>query len=783
MARINSPHFLCIDSHVLWAICKIHLQHRSLWQPDRGESSFCDPFANGFNTVTDSDTTEIQLKTKIQYLPGVGPHRAVCLVKLGIRNVRDVLFFFPREYEFPAPSASIEKLREGVEASLVGVITDAEVVSRTPGKSVFGAVVANDTGAVRILFFNQPFRAESLTFDRHVMISGTPKLNGLRWEFIHPKVTILDDEDSVPQPQILPIYPLTEGVKQSELRKLTSDAIEWMAETLTEVMPESLRRDGAAALKALNLDMGEQLPSVSDALKWIHRPPTNEQLSAARSRFVFQELLVMQLALATRRRRLTSELRSPALEKSAMVDARIVKRFPFELTGDQRRVIDEVASDMARQFPMNRMLQGDVGSGKTVVAIYAMMLAVANQHQAVLMAPTEVLARQHYSTLKQTLAGSKVRVGLLSGSLASAERRDVLAGAASGEIDLLIGTQALLFHVEFAKLGLCVIDEQHKFGVGQRLRLRSGGVDPHYLVMSATPIPRSVAMTIFGDVDLSTLKEKPPGRCVVNTYLAQDDWKDRWWQFVRKQIAEGRQAYVVAPRVSSKDRMGDDIPGKDDVAAENDVAAEERSDGEDVSSVLSTYEKLRKTVFSDFSVALLHGRLTQEEKQAVMTAFADGEIDVLVTTTVIEVGIDVANATVMTILGAERFGLAQLHQLRGRVSRGVHAGHVAVFTDGAQPASENERLKVLEQTDDGFELAEADFRMRGPGDLLGKKQSGLPPMRIASLIDDQQTLIAARRVAQNLIDEDPEMEHESLAELKKQMLRRYGDRMNLGDTA
>ncbi|MGB7343763.1 MAG: ATP-dependent DNA helicase RecG [Pirellulaceae bacterium] len=710
---------------------------------------------------------DITLATRLQFLPGVGPGRANILEKLGLRTVRDLLFLFPRDYELPAPPASVMQLREGVPASLVGTITDAEIVSRTPGKSVFGAIVENETGAVRILFFNQPFRADHLTFDRQVMISGEPKLNGLRWEFVHPKVTMLDEvggDGSIPRPRILPIYPLTEGIKQADLRKLTRDLLPPIVATLTEVMPDRLRSLAAQSLRQAGIKVTSALPPIGQALQQIHHPDDEESLLWARTRFVFQELLVMQFALAMRRRKLTTDLKAPPLPASAIIDARIMKRFSFELTGDQKTTIKEVASDMQRQFPMNRLLQGDVGSGKTVVAIYAMMLAVANDHQAVLMAPTEVLARQHYRTLTQTLAGSRVRVGLLCGSLTVSQRRDVLQKLESGEIDLLVGTQALLSdNVVFSKLGLCVIDEQHKFGVGQRVALRSGGVDPHYLVMSATPIPRSVAMTLFGDVDLSTLREKPPGRGIVNTYLSHDGWRDRWWAFVSTQLDEGRQAFVVAPRVSGAQSTDDE--------------------SEDIASVETIFAELSTGSLANYNVGLLHGRMANDEKQAIMQDFASGKLQVLVSTTVIEVGIDVPNATVMTILGAQRFGLAQLHQLRGRVSRGTHAGHVCVFTDGPQSPEENERLKVFEQTNDGFELAEADFRMRGPGDLLGRKQSGMPPMRIADLHEDIQILAVAREIAQAMIDEDPELSAEDLVELRSQVIRRYGKRLELGDVA
>lgn len=711
------------------------------------------------------EKTSVTLTTPIQYLPGVGPRRAECLARLGLRTAQDLLFLFPRDYEYPAPPASVHELHEGQPASLVGKITDAELASRTPGKSVFGAIVENESGAVRILFFNQPFRAEQLTIDRHVLISGAPKLSGLRMEFVHPKVTILDDNENLPKPRILPVYPLTDGIKQSELRRWTSEMTPQLAQKLVEVMPESLRRRAAAQLRGEGIDVVGDLPRIDVALGNLHTPHDEDALKAARTRLVFQELLVMQLALAMRRRKLTTDLHAPAIAPSAMIDARVLNRFPFELTSDQRQAIDEIGRDMARQFPMNRLLQGDVGSGKTVVAVYAMMLAVANGYQSVLMAPTEILARQHYETLTRTLAESRVRVGLLCGSLKSKQRLEVIEAAASGEIDLLVGTQALLYGgVQFKSLGLCVIDEQHKFGVTQRVALRSGGVDPHYLVMSATPIPRSVAMTIFGDVDLSTLRETPPGRGKIHTYLAQDGWKDRWWGFLRQQIEEGRQAFVVAPRVATSGLTEDE-------------------EKEDVASVEAVFEELCNGPLSDYRVGLLHGRLADEKKQSIMQSFSSGRLQVMVTTTVIEVGIDVPNATVMTILGAQRFGLAQLHQLRGRVARSPHASHVCVFTDGDQPPEVNERLRVFEASRDGFELAEADFRMRGPGDLFGGQQSGLPPMRIADLSRDSDILAVARSMAQTMVDEDPQLEAEELAELRQQVMRRYGKRLDLGDVA
>ncbi|RPH83920.1 MAG: ATP-dependent DNA helicase RecG, partial [Planctomycetaceae bacterium] len=376
------------------------------------------------------------------------------------------------------------------------------------------------------------------------------------------------------------------------------------------------------------------------------------------------------------------------------------------------------------------------------------------------------------------------------------QRREVLRQVAAGEIDVLVGTQALLYgEIRFAKLGLCVIDEQHKFGVEQRKALRRGDVDPHYLVLSATPIPRTITMTLFGDLDVSTLREKSPGRGVVHTYLAEEAWRDRWWRFVAQRLDEGRQAFVVTPRVQpdkASATAGAELPdptsptpvtATDDAAAVANVPATEPAGAEDVSSAIETFERLRDGPLAEYRVGLLHGRMTTQEKTEAMERFAQGRTQVLVTTTVIEVGIDVPNATVMTILGAERFGLAQLHQLRGRVSRGSHEGHVGLFTDAKTSPADNERLQTFAETNDGFAIAEADFRLRGPGDLMGKRQSGMPTMRIADLARDERILIVAREIAQETIDIDPELSALPAAGLKQQVLRRYGEVLDLGDVA
>jgi len=427
--------------------------------------------------------------------------------------------------------------------------------------------------------------------------------------------------------------------------------------------------------------------------------------------------------------------------------------------------VREITADMARHYPMNRLLQGEVGSGKTIVAMYAVLTAVAHGRQAAIMAPTEVLARQHTRTLGKLLSDSRVRWTTLTGSLTPAERRDALAGIKSGAIDVVIGTQAILHEgVEFAKLGLVVVDEQHKFGVRQRAKLRRAGQAPHSLVMTATPIPRTVTMTLFGDLDVSTIRDTPPGRMPVKTYFAPDEQRDRWWDFVRKKLREGRQAYVIVPYVDSETSV-------DGTA---DDPAKERA------SVMRTYEALADGPLAAFRLGLLHGRLSNEEKEAAMNEFASGKTQVLVATTVVEVGIDVPNAVLMTIEGGERFGLSQLHQLRGRIVRGNHPGFCTVFAKPATPDG-LKRLEAFVASNDGFALAETDFSLRGPGDLLGTKQHGLPPLRIADLVRDAALVEQARADALQLVTQDPGLAKPENERLRKQMLKRYAQVLDLGD--
>ena len=682
------------------------------------------------------------LATPVQYIKGVGPQRAELLERLGLRTARDLLFYFPRDYQDLTQLDRVADLVEGNLTRLRGTVEEVDQRVSNSGSILLGVLLAAEQGRVRLLWFNSPFRRERFRLGEELLVTGKPKFNGGIWEFTHPQVQWIDVDNEAPAATLLPVYSLTEGLTQGHLRKAAASALDFSLDAVDEVFPQTYLDDHG-------------LVPVRDAIRGVHAPRDRADLEQARRRLVYQELLVLQLALAMKHDEQRARRTAPPLEATAKIDARIRRLFPFEFTAAQNKAIAEVNADMARPHPMNRLLQGDVGSGKTVVAVYAMLLAVAHGCQAVLMAPTEVLARQHAATLERTLAASHVEWRLLTGGTTASQRGELLTKLAAGDLHVIIGTQAILQpDVRFARLGLVVIDEQHKFGVRQRASLKQAGIDPHYLVMTATPIPRTVAMTMFGDLDVSTLREPPPGRQEVRMYLVGQDQRAKWWDFVGRKLREGRQGYVVTPLI--------------DESSEADVASLEEA-----------FESLAHGPLEAFRLGLLHGRMSSSEKEATMRAFRTGELQALVTTTVIEVGIDVPNATLMTVCSGERFGLSQLHQLRGRVSRGTQPGFCAVFTDVEAPEA-RKRLEAFAATNDGFQLAEIDFELRGPGDLLGTRQHGLPPLRIANLQRDTAVLDEARRDAQQLVATAAIAEPD-FARLRQMVLRRYGRVLELGD--
>lgn len=695
------------------------------------------------STESASTAPKLELSTPVQFLKGCGPERAQLLAKLELRTIRDLLFFFPRDYQDLTQLRSVDQFEEDRLLSVVGTVVEVDGRQMGFGRSLVGVLVQEGANHLRAIWFNQPFMRQKFKTGQKLLLSGKARLNANRWEMVHPQVKHLENDENPPAGELLPVYPLTDGLSQHHLRKLTRAALDEFTGTLEEVFPDDY----------LN---AHQLLPLREALPKIHFPATQADLLQARRRFVYQELFILQLALAVRRQENFAGLAAKPLPVSAKIDARIRRLFPFELTKGQNEAIHEIAMDMSRGQPMNRLLQGDVGSGKTAVAVYAMLLAVAHGSQAAIMAPTEILARQHFETFSRLLANSQVRIGLLVGGMRESDRAVLLASVASGEISIVVGTQAFVqSDVQFAELGLVVIDEQHKFGVKQRAMLKRSAAAPHYLVMTATPIPRSIGMTLYGDLDLTTLRELPPGRQAVHSYLPSPEEHPRWWEFFRKKLREGRQGYVVTPLVD----------GSESIQA---------------ASLEETYESLVNGELADFRLGLVHGRMTSEEKDAAMDRFRRGETQVLCATSVVEVGVDVPNATVMSVLAAERFGLAQLHQLRGRIGRGAYPGYCCLFAD-PQTTESRGRLEAFVKTTDGFELAEIDFSLRGPGDLFGTRQHGLPPMYIADLIRDGELLVEARRDAQGLIRQDPGLAQPAHALLRRKVLARYGQALDLGD--
>ena len=683
------------------------------------------------------------LTTPAQFLKGVGPQRAELLARAGLHTARDLLFHFPRDYQDLTDRREVIALEENKLQSVLGAVEEVELRNIGPGRSILGVLLRCESGYLRGVWFNQPFMQEKFSLGQRAMFSGKPKHRGLMWEMSHPRVETLAAEEPEPVGRILPVYPATEGLPQWQIRLAVRSALELCVERLEEVFSPLLLERCA-------------LWPIRTALPQIHFPDDQESLARARRRFIFQELFVLQLALALRRQRLQGGAQAPRLEATPEIDRRIRHLFPFDLTPGQEQAIGQIVADMLGPTPMNRLLQGDVGSGKTIVALYAMLVAVAHRRQAVLMAPTEILARQHWLTLDRLLARSQVRRAALTGGMAAKARSELLDKIAGGEVDLVVGTQAVIQEgVRFARPGLVVIDEQHRFGVRQRAVLKQAGADPHYLVMTATPIPRTVAMTLFGDLDASTLRDSPPGRQKVHTYLAGPADRARWWSFFAKKLREGRQGYVVAPLV--------------DEAEQGDIA-----------SLESLYEELANGELEAFRLGLLHGRMSSVEKDAVMDDFRRQEIQALVCTSVVEVGVDVPNATLMTIEGGERFGLSQLHQLRGRISRGAHPGYCTVFSD-AKTEEATARLKAFVSTTDGFRLAEIDFSLRGPGELFGVRQHGLPPFRIADLARDAAVLEEARQRAQKVVAADPGLALPEHALLRRMALARYGQALELSD--
>ncbi|HIM62801.1 MAG TPA: ATP-dependent DNA helicase RecG [Dehalococcoidia bacterium] len=699
---------------------------------------------------------EVTVDAPVDRLRGVDTKLTARLKRLDVETIRDLLYLFPRRHEDYSTAVKISELSPGEECTVVATVWEAREVAKGPrgGRRDTEAVLSDETGNLKVIWFGQRYLARSLKPGSQIAISGKASVFRGQLVFENPEHEILDATGSgVHTGRLVPIYPLTEGLTRRNMRRLTWQAVQNWVGGLEDALPDDI----LARTKLMPL---------LDAVYQAHYPKEMETWELARRRLAFDELFTLQLAVLARRRKQHDNLKGIEIIAPANVIDGFYKTLPFPLTKAQRRCIQEIEADFrAGTPPMSRLLQGEVGSGKTVVALSALLSVAAAGYQGAMMVPTEVLAEQHFQSIGNLLSGlarpvqephllsvylehmdRPVSIGLLTGSSRAPVKRELTKMAADGTLDILIGTQALIQEgISLPKLALAVADEQHRFGVMQRSALQERGQEnPHTLIMSATPIPRTLSLTLFGDLDISTIDEMPAGRQKVATKWLKPEQRDTAYGFIRKQVEEGRQAFVVCPLVDESETI------------ESKAATEE-------------YQRLSQGIFPDLSLGLLHGRMPGKEKDKVMRQFRDGELDILVTTPVVEVGIDVANATVMMIDGADRFGLAQLHQFRGRVGRGEHKSYCILMSDTNSEIAK-ERLSALARIHDGFQLAEVDLELRGPGDFFGTRQSGLPSLKMAH-ISDRELLELARNEATMLMEEDPDLEQPEHAAIAAQVAR------------
>lgn len=695
--------------------------------------------------VSGRQQSGLDLSMSVQYLKGVGPARAAIFAQLGVKTVRDLLEYFPRDWVFTPAAVKIEQMQPNRDVTIVGLVESVDYQGfRQP--PIFEAMLADDTGVCRIVWFHGGYLRNQLKPGRIIMASGRAALYKHQLQMTNPKFLVLDGKSSAPGNYFSGgVYPAKAGLSSRQIKRIIAPLLD----NLAELIPEFYDSD---FIRKTNL-IGRK-----DAFSWIHLPPDEERLAQAKRRLKYDELFLMQLGLALRRFRMQHFSSAVQMSCTNEIDSRIRKRFPFLLTEDQNNCIDEIAADMEVARPMNRLLQGDVGSGKTVVALYAALLAVANKTQVAIMAPTEILAEQHFISIERYLKNSKVKRICLTGGLTGKKRLELLGRIRRGAIDIVVGTVALLQKdVEFHKLGLVVIDEQHKFGVHQRAELRKE-TTPHCLVMTATPIPRTLAMTAFGDLDVSVIRHSPPGRGTVITRWVDKNNRQKAYEFIRERLKAGKQAYFVYPRITALEENGD------------------------VKAATDECKRLGTQVFPEFTVELLHGRMPSVKKQQIMSKFRKGKINALVSTVVVEVGLDMPNATIMVVEGADRFGLAQLHQLRGRIGRGEAKSYCFLFAETESEIARS-RLDIMTRNNDGFEIAEYDLRLRGPGELFSTRQHGLPDLKIANIIDDYEMLVMARKNAFELVLQDPMLIKPEHRNIRQALLVKFGDALGLADVA
>lgn len=683
---------------------------------------------------------KVYLDMPVTYLKGVGPARAEALRRLGIITARDLLFHIPRRYEDASTITPIASLETGMDGTIIGRVISKGIIPTRKGLRIFQAVLKDDSGMIEASWPGQPFLDRTIEKGDIMLLTGTVRFFHGRQLQPREYIQLGKDDEGVKGGRVLAVYPATEGLSFKVIRGIVETHLDTLLGLVKEYLPADVLRLA-------------EVPPLPDALRMVHRPTSIVEGNRGRARLAFEELLFVHI-LHRRANAVIREKRAGiAFTNKRELTSALKAALPFTLTGAQTVAIREIVGDMCSDRKMHRLLQGDVGSGKTIVALFAAMLAMENGYQAAVMAPTELLAEQHERTFTRLLEPLGIKPILVTGSLNSRARKDAAARLATTDPLIAVGTHALVQEAAvFGRLGFVTIDEQHRFGVEQRAAISAKGESPDVLLMSATPIPRSLALTLYGDLDVSTLDERPAGRQPVTTVMRPESARDRVLQFVARETEKGRQAYVVYPVI-------------------------EESEKTDLKAATTMYEQLAAGPFAGRVVALIHGRVPADEREKIMRAFRDGKIDILVSTTVIEVGIDVANATVMLIEHPERFGLSQLHQLRGRVGRGAEASYCILLGDVGDEAAE--RLRIFTDTDDGFEIARADLRLRGMGNLFGEEQSGAATFRIADPVRDEELNAKARVAAELLLERDPDLTKKENAGIRRVLSARYSRALEL----
>jgi ATP-dependent DNA helicase RecG len=717
---------------------------------------------DAFDQTTSAHSAPAELwNLPIQYAKGVGPKRAALLARLGVATVEEALWYVPRRYEDRSSLLPIGTLAPGMTATVSGTVGRVRL-NRIPRRrmTVLNVTIEDGTGALQCVYFNQPYLEDVFTPGRKVMVSGTVLAGRKGWTDLRmdvPQYEVLDEEDApLHVGRIVPIYPETKGLTSRQFRALTKGLLDHYLDGMTDVVPDAVRSR-------------QQLLPIRTALREVHFPQSPADLEAlnrgvtpAHRRMAFEEFFLLQLGLASQQQSVREEAKNVRFDPATPLNGRLRALLPFRLTQAQERVLADIQRDMGSPRPMNRLIQGDVGCGKTVVALQAMVTVCGSGCQAALMVPTEILAEQHYLNMRRLLEPLGLTPALLTGGGAPKTRAAVRKQIEAGTAHIVIGTHALIQkHVQFSKLGLVVIDEQHKFGVLQRRTLLAKGYRPDVLVLTATPIPRTLAMTVYGDLDVSVIDALPPGRKPIRTKVFEEPERARAYRFAQQEVRDGRQVYIVYPLVEESEKI-------------------------DLRAAVEGAERLQRSIFRSVQVGLLHGRMKGEEKERTMASFKAGEVRVLVSTTVIEVGVDVPNATVMLVEHAERFGLAQLHQLRGRVGRGAQQSYcllLASLAGDEAGSAARRRLDVMVRSNDGFVIAEEDLRLRGPGEFFGSRQWGVPEFRVANLIRDHALLEQARREAMALVQADPHLSASGHRAARDAMKRRWQTKLSLGSVS